>query len=127
MQFDTHFILSSFHILFVVPFLLWIGFHRADTAQWVYMALFTIGLVILLYHGIKLFFRLQARSSYAWVNAIHVGLIAPLLLYIGYHQKDTPRQAYEMLLLISFAALGYHMFSLVRMLQVYHHAEDLKN
>jgi hypothetical protein len=55
---------------------------------------------------------------------MHVGLIAPLLLYIGYQQKDTPRQAYEMLLLLAFAAVGYHLFSLVRMLQVH---EDLKN
>ena len=124
MQIDTHFIISTFHIVFVVPLLLWIGFHRADTPQWIYMAIFAIGLVILLYHGVKLFFRLQARSSYAWINAIHVGLIAPLLLYIGYHQKDTPRQAYEMLLLLAFSAVGYHLFSLVRMLQVH---EDLKN
>lgn len=124
MQIDTHFILSTFHIVFVVPLLLWIGFHRADTPQWIYMSVFAIGLVILLYHGVKLFFRLQARSSYAWVNAIHVALVAPLLLYIGYHQKDTPRQAYEMLLMLTFAALGYHLFSLVRILQV---QEDLKN
>jgi len=49
---------------------------------------------------------------------IHVLLIAPLLLYIGYHQKETPRQAYEMLLLLAFGALGYHLFSLVRMLDI---------
>lgn len=40
-------------------------------------------------------------------------MVAPLLIYIGIKQKETPRPAYELLALVSFAALGYHMYSLV--------------
>jgi hypothetical protein len=43
-------------------------------------------------------------------------LIAPLILYIGYNGKETTRQAFEALLLLAFAALGYNLYSLVVML-----------
>ena len=83
---DHHMILSLFHLLIVVPVLLFIGFQRASTPQWLYMSLLGIGGVVLLYHGIKFIVRYQKQSSYTWVNAIHVFIVAPLLLYIGYHQ-----------------------------------------
>ena len=118
MKIDTHFILSTFHIIFVVPLLLFIGFHRANTPSWLYMALFAIAMIVLLYHGVKAVMKFFSQSPSLWINVIHVLLIAPLLLYIGYHQKETPRQAYEMLLLLAFGALGYHLFSLVRMLDI---------
>lgn len=119
MEFDKHFILSTFHILLIVPFLLYVGFVRAATPDWVYLSLFAIGIVILLYHGFRLITRLQSGSSNAWVNAIHVLLVAPLLIYIGYHKKETPRTAYELLLLLGFSAAGYHTFSLVRLLEAH--------
>lgn len=108
-------LLSLFHIFLVVPLLLFIGFHRADTPRWVYYALASIGFVVLLYHGFRLFTRLS--SPYVWVNVIHLLFIAPLLLFIGYHQKDTPRFAYELILILAFGALGYHLFSLVKLTQ----------
>ena len=119
MKFDQHFVLSVFHLLFVAPLFLFIGFQRSAVPEWVYLALFAIGCVVLLYHGIKLIMRIQNGSSYSWVNAIHVLLLAPLLIYIGYHKKETPRAAYELLLMTAFAALGYHLFSLVKMLNIY--------
>jgi ABC-type uncharacterized transport system YnjBCD permease subunit len=124
MEFDTHFWLAIIHLLIVVPLFLYVGFTRAETPQWLYLALLTTGLVVLLYHTIKLVIRLKNRSGYAWVNAIHVALVAPLLLYIGYHKKETPRFAYELLLMLGFAAGGYHMFSLVKQLDA--HPESKK-
>ena len=111
---NKHAVLSLFHLLFVVPLFLYIGFQRSNVPHWVYMSVFTIGLVIVLYHGYKLALRIKSHSSYAWINAIHVLIVGPLLLYIGYHKKETPRFAYELLLMAAFAALGYHLFSLVR-------------
>jgi ABC-type uncharacterized transport system YnjBCD permease subunit len=119
MEFDTHFWLAIIHLLFVVPLFLYVGFTRAETPHWLYLALLTIGLVILVYHGFKLVLRLKARSNLAWVNAIHVAIVAPLLLFIGYHKKETPRSAYELLLMLGFAAGGYHMFSLVKQLEAH--------
>ena len=114
---NTHVVLSLFHLFLIVPLFLFIGFQRADTPQWVYYAIATMGVVVFFFHAVKLFLRLQTNSPYMWVNAIHAIFIAPLLLYIGYHQKDTPRAAYELLLLLGFGAFGYHTYSLVKMLQ----------
>jgi hypothetical protein len=119
MEFDNHFWLAIIHLLFVTPLFLYVGFTRAETPRWLYLALLTIGAVILVYHGFKLVLRLKTGSSYAWVNAIHVALVAPLLLFIGYHKKETPRAAYELLLMLGFAAGGYHMFSLVKQLEAH--------
>ena len=123
MKYDQHFILALFHVLFVSPLFLFVGFQRASTSTWLYNALLAIGAVILLYHGYKLIVRLSQGSSYVWVNAIHILFIAPLLLYIGYHKRETPRAAYEMLLMLGFAAIGYHLFSLVRQMEIHSESE----
>ncbi len=124
MELDNRFWLAIAHLTVIVPLFLYIGFNRASTPSWVYLALFTIGVIILVYHGLKLIIRLKNRSGYSWVNALHVILVAPLLLYIGYHKKETPRFAYELILMLGFAAGGYHLFSLVKQLDA--HPEPTK-
>jgi succinate dehydrogenase hydrophobic anchor subunit len=119
MELDAHFWVAIIHILLVVPLFLYVGFVRANIPNWLYMALFSIGVIILIYHGIKFLIRLKNRSSYSWVNALHILTVAPLLIYIGYHKKDTPRFAYELMLMLAFAAGGYHVFSIVRMLEAH--------
>ncbi len=123
MELDQHFVLSIIHLLFVVPLFLFVGFKRAATPQWLYMAMFAIGAVILVYHGFKLVVRLRNNSSYAWVNMLHIVAIAPLLLYIGFNKKNTPRFAYELLLMLAFAATGYHLFSIIRYLDTFHESD----
>ena len=118
MNVDNHFMLALVHLLFVVPLFLFVGIMRASTPNWLYNALLMIGAVILVYHGFRLIVRLQTRSSGAWINAIHLLIIAPLLLYIGYDKKETPRNAYEILLMLGFAAAGYHLYSMVKMLNL---------
>jgi hypothetical protein len=119
MELDNRFWLAIFHLIIVVPLFLYIGFTRADSAHWIYLSLLTIGAIILVYHGFKLIVRLKNRSGYAWVNALHVLAVAPLLLYIGYHKKETPRFAYELLLMLGFAAGGYHLFSIIKQLDAH--------
>jgi hypothetical protein len=119
MQLDQHFILSLFHITIIVPFFLYIGYVRANTSNWLYMTLITVGFVIFIYHGYKLALRLRVHSGYSWVNALHVLLVAPLLMYIGYNKKETPRFAYELLLILAFGAGGYHTMSLIRSLDAH--------
>jgi hypothetical protein len=50
--------------------------------------------------------------------------VAPLLIYIGYNKKETPRFAYELMLMGGFAAGGYHLFSVVKQLDT--HPESSK-
>ena len=111
---DTHLILALFHLFLVVPFFLYVGLQRAATPDGVYTACLTIGVVITLYHGYKAYNRWQSSSPYLWVNLIHMLIIGPLLIYIGYKKKDTERAFYEMLLMTGFAAGGYHLYNLIQ-------------
>lgn len=115
---NTHMILALIHILFVAPFFFAIAFLRSQMSEWMYNVILVAGILILFYHAYKFMIRWQARSSGLWINALHVALVAPLLLYIGYTRKDTPRAAYEMTVMVGFAALGYHLYSLITQLQI---------
>ena len=42
-------------------------------------------------------------------------MIAPLLLYIGVKQKDTPQVAFDTTIMLGFAAFGYNLYKLVLM------------
>lgn len=110
---DSHLLLSLFHIFAVVPLFLYVAISRAGTATGVYGFLLVLGAIILLYHGYKAWNRYLSGSSAIWINLIHVFYVAPLLLYIGWKERDTPRYAYELLALVGFAALGYHTYSLI--------------
>jgi hypothetical protein len=107
---DAFFLIVVLHITVIVPFLLWVGFNRAATPEWMYSVLFGAGIIVLVYHAYKGISRLIASSPLAWVNLIHVLIVAPLLIWIGYHAKRTERPAYDMLLLAAFGALGFHLY-----------------
>jgi hypothetical protein len=117
---DPHIIIALVHIFLIAPLFFVIAFFRSDMPVWAFRSIFALGLFVLVYHAYKFFTKLAARSSYSWVNAIHVVIVAPLLIYIGLEQKEAPRSAYEMLIMVGFAALGYHLYSLIHMLQVAH-------
>jgi len=118
--FDHHTILSLFHILFVAPLFFAIAFFRSDLPVWAFRALFVLGLFVLIFHGYKFFYRLARHSTIAWVNAIHILVAAPLLIYIGLEQKESARAAYEIAIMVGFAALGYHLYYLVQSLNTMH-------
>jgi hypothetical protein len=115
---NTHFILSLFHVLVVVPLLFLIAFFRSDIPEWAFQCLLGLGVFVGIYHGYKAAVRYAANSQYLWVNLIHVLFVAPLLIYIGYNQKNTSRWAYEVCIMVGSAALGYHTYSLVKMANV---------
>ena len=121
---DKHLLLSLFHIALVIPFFLYIGFQRAATPEWIYNVMFGLGLLVLVYHGSKAIVRLVAKSPGAWINLIHVFVMAPLMIYIGYTGKKTQRPAYEMLLMVGFAGLGYHLKNLIVSTQTFLKEDD---
>lgn len=115
---DHHKILSLFHIFLVAPLFFAIAFFKSSMPEWAYQGLLGLGVFVLVYHGYKAMGRWSQGSGYLWVNLIHALLVAPLLIYIGYTQKNTPRFAYELCIMVGFAALGYHMYSLVQSLNI---------
>ena len=114
---SSHINLSLFHIFVVAPFFLYVAFMRGQLVPWVFMVLTGLGLVIFVYHAYKAILKWKAHSPSVWVNLIHVLVVAPLLLFIGSQSYDTPRWAFEVLAMMGFAALGYHIYSIVMELQ----------
>ncbi len=115
---NPHIALSLFHLFLVAPLFFAVGFMRSETPSWLYTVLLVLGVVLFIYHGYKFILRWRGEKSLMWINAIHAFIIAPLLVYVGMKQKETVRGGYELLLMTGFAAFGYHLYSLVKEMQV---------
>lgn len=102
-----------FHALLVGPLFIYVGIVKDGTPDAVYNTLGAFAAVIFFYHSYRAFTKLKAGQS-AWVNWIHIFLIAPLLLILAYMKKSSDSRYYEMLLLLGFAAIGYHGFYAIR-------------
>lgn len=96
-----------FHILIVGSLFLYVGIKSKNTPEFMYPILLTLGGIIIFYHAYKTYIKVGAGKN-PWVNLIHIFLVGPLLIYIGYNNKTTPRYAYELLLMLGFASIGYH-------------------
>lgn len=116
-EIDQHVVLALFHIFLVAPLFFAVAYMRAGTPEWLYWILLVLGLVILVYHAYRGYIKYMFKSNSVWVNLIHLLFVAPLLIYIGYRQKETLRFAYELLFMGGFASLGYHTLSLIRSLE----------
>jgi hypothetical protein len=97
-----------FHILFVSGLFFYVGITRTRLPSFMYPALLGFGGLIVVYHIYKSWFKKDA-----WVNYIHIFLVGPLLMYIGFMKQETPRKMFELLLMLAFASLGYHAYYLV--------------
>ena len=109
---DAHVLLNLFHILFVVPFFVWVGVMRGKLPPLVFKILIGLGILLVVYHGYKAYIRLMQKSNFVWVNLVHALWVGPLLFYIGIGGEKTQRPAYELLLLTAFGALGYHLYEM---------------
>ena len=121
---DQHFLLSVFHLLIIAPLFLFVSFQRSNTPSWLYAVFLSMGALVFLYHGWKFMIRWQARSGRTWIHFVHLITVAPLLVYIGYYGNNTPRAAYEMLMILSWGMIGYHLFNLVRLLEAHPHDDE---
>ncbi len=111
---NSHALVAIFHLVIIAPFLFYVAVQRSAIPDILFMIIAGLAILIFVYHGYKMIARWKANSAYVWVNALHFFLIAPLLFYIGYNAKDTPRPAYELLAMTAFAAFGYHLYNLIK-------------
>ena len=111
---NSHIVLSLFHIFFVVPFFLYVGLQRSAVSNEIFTSVLVLGIVITVYHGYKAYVRFVNASPFMYVNLIHALLIGPLLIVIGLKGKNTETPYYELLLMLAFAAGGYHLYSLIQ-------------
>jgi len=100
-----------FHILIVGSLFLYVGIQKTLIPELMYNVLLGLGLIIIFYHCFKIYNYINQGKGY-WVNLIHVFIIGPLLVYIGYNREKTARKYFEMLLMLGFASIGYHGYYL---------------
>ena len=100
-----------FHILIVGTIFLYVGIKQTNIPILFYPFLIFLGVVIILYHIYKAYIKITKGQS-AWINYIHIFLVGPLLIYIGINKKNTKPRFFEMLLMLGFAAIGYHGYYL---------------
>ena len=96
-----------FHVLIIGSLFLYVGIQRTNIPTFMFSLLLGLGIIIILYHIFKVYTYMKLGKGY-WVNLIHIFLVGPLLLYIGYNIEKTPRLFFELLLMLGFAAIGYH-------------------
>jgi hypothetical protein len=111
---NSHAVLALFHLLVIAPFFFYIAVQRSALPSIVFTIVAILAIVIFLYHGYKMVARWKSNSPYVWVNAFHFFVVAPLLFYIGYNARDTPRPGYELIAMMAFAVFGYHLYGLVQ-------------
>jgi hypothetical protein len=101
------------HLALLGPLFVYIGFARDRVPDHIFNVLGLLAVVMLGYHTYRAYTKLKENKS-AWVNWIHIFLIVPLLMILAYLKKDASRRYFEMLLMLGFAAIGYHGLYLIR-------------
>jgi Na+-transporting methylmalonyl-CoA/oxaloacetate decarboxylase beta subunit len=101
-----------FHILIIGSLFLYVGINKTAIPKIMFPILLGLGIVIILYHMYKAYNNIQHKKG-IWVNLIHIILVGPLLVYIGYHDTKTARLYFELLLMLGFAAIGYHGYYMI--------------
>jgi len=109
---NTETLVHLFHILIVGTLFLYVGIVREKIPSLMYPILLALGVIIIVYHMYKVYNYMKADKPY-WVNLIHIILVGPLLVYIGYNRENTTRRYFEMLMMLGFASIGYHGYYMI--------------
>lgn len=107
---DKRSIVSLFHIFIVGPALIYAGRSYGLMPDWTFMVLLLSGAIIFLYHGMKVY---KLGFEIGWIYALHAILYAPLMMYIGYRKTSAFMGAYTTMIMLGFAAIGFHGMQLV--------------
>lgn len=110
-------IINLFHVFLFFPalcYLYYLGLKKRLNST-ICRILMGVAITGILYHAFLIKQRLDTKEEYKiWVNLIHILIVFPLFLYIGYKCEDIKRPFLEMLLILAFSALGYHAFNFIR-------------
>jgi hypothetical protein len=114
-----HFYNHLAHTLIIGPMLVLIGMNNTFLSEYLHLPEYSykfilgLGLFVLGYHLYRAYKKISEKGfASAWVNYIHILLVAPVLIAIGYLGKDVPRYVRELCMMLGFAAIGYHGYYL---------------
>ena len=109
---NSSFFVHLFHIIIVGGLFLYVGIKRDEISKLLFLILLGLGILIIFYHIFKAYNKYTEGKS-IWVNLIHIFIVGPILIFIGYNKEKTPRLYFEILLMLGFAAIGYHGYYLI--------------
>lgn len=109
------FLVHLFHIIVVGGLFLYVGINREKISKTLFSILFGLGIVIIFYHLYKVNKYIK-ECKVIWVNLIHIFIIGPILINIGYNREKTARLYFEILLMLGFTSIGYHGYYLIKSL-----------
>ena len=98
------------HILIFSSLLFYVGIMGVKMPSFMFPLLIIIGLGVLGYH----IYKAMSMPKYAWANYIHIFLVAPLLVLIGFYGKETSYVFFQYCLMLAFASFGYHAYSIAK-------------
>lgn len=101
-----------FHIIIVGSLFLYVGINRVNISKNWFPILFWLGIIIIIYHIYKTYNYIKIGKNF-WINLIHIFIVGPILIYIGYYAEKTDRLYFELLLMLGFASIGYHSYYLI--------------
>ncbi len=108
-----HFYTHLAHVLIIGPLLVFIGMKQHTFPDYANKIILGTGLFVLGYHLFKAYKKVIEKGLMsAWVNYIHVFLVAPILIAIGYYGSNIPRYIREICMMLGFGAIGYHAYYL---------------
>ena len=109
MNIDSY--INLFHIFIVVPFLFYIYYYRKTIPNVIFNILLITAIIGIIYHSYKLFYLPDNQKYKNYVYLTHILIVFPLFIYIGINKNKTERKYFEVLLMVMFAALGYHSYN----------------
>jgi Na+-transporting methylmalonyl-CoA/oxaloacetate decarboxylase beta subunit len=110
---NKHALVHLFHILIVGGLFLYVGIQKTNIPSLLFPILGGLGTIIILYHAYKVYTKIVKGNYVFWVNLIHIFIVGPLLINIGYYGEKTGRLYFELLLMLGFASIGYHGYYLI--------------
>ena len=96
------------HMLALGPLFLYVAYKKNTNNIYMYYLLLLLGIYAIYKHSTEI-----KTYGFSFVSIVHILLVGPLLVYIGWLKTNTPNGAYELLLMSGFAVIAYHGIQLL--------------
>ena len=104
-------LISLFHIFVVGSLFIYVGLQK-NLSHNFYQFLYYLGIGVILLH---LFKSIKKLPRIAYINYLHVLLFGPLLVYIGYNERNTPLFVYDIIEFLGVLVIFYHGIKLLKL------------